>query len=61
MVLLLLRRWCVNSLAFHSVTLTGPFPSEHYFDREAESNDPSFLTQSLNALWSPSVQGVKVV
>ena len=42
-------------------TLTGPLPPEHYFDREAESNDPSFLKQSLTALWNPSSGGVKVV
>lgn len=46
---------------FRNVTLTGPFPPEHYFDREAESNDPSFLTQSLNTLWSLPNEGVKVV
>jgi hypothetical protein len=37
------------------------YDDEHYLDREAESNDPGFLTQSLNALWSPSAQGIKVV
>jgi len=37
------------------------YDDEHYFDREAESNDPSFLRQSLNTLWSPSAKGVKVV
>jgi hypothetical protein len=37
------------------------YDDEHYFDREAESNDPSFLSQSLNTLWSPSTGGVKVV
>jgi hypothetical protein len=37
------------------------YDDEHYFDREAESNDPSFLTQSLNSLWSPPAGGVKVV
>jgi len=44
-----------------NTSLTGPFPLEHYLDREAESNDPSFLSQSLNTLWSPSSGGVKVV
>jgi len=37
------------------------YDDEHYFDREAESNNPSFLTKSLNSLWNPSVQGVKIV
>jgi hypothetical protein len=37
------------------------YDDEHYLDREAESNDPSFLTQSLNALWTPPAQSVKVV
>jgi len=37
------------------------YDDEHYFDREAESNDPSFLSQSLNTLWSPPTKGVKVV
>ena len=44
----------------HNVALTCPFSPEHYFDREAESNDPSFLNQSLTTLWSPSAEGVKV-
>jgi len=30
------------------------YDDEHYFDREAESNDPSFLNQSLTTLWNPS-------
>jgi hypothetical protein len=35
---------------------------EHYFDREAESNDPSFLTHSLDALWNPLAhEGVVIV
>jgi len=37
------------------------YDDEHYLDREAESNDPSFLTRSLNSLWSPPAEGVKVV
>jgi len=37
------------------------YDDEHYFDREAESNNPSFLSQSLNTLWSPPTEGVKVV
>jgi hypothetical protein len=37
------------------------YDDEHYFDREAESNDPSFLKQSLTTLWNPSAEGVKVV
>jgi hypothetical protein len=37
------------------------YDDEHYFDREAESNDPNFLNKSLTALWNPSVDGVKVV
>jgi len=46
---------------FRDVALTCPLSPEHYFDREAESNDPSFLKQSLTALWNPSAVGVKVV
>ena len=41
--------------------LTESLPPEHYFDREAESNDPSFLRQSLTSLWNPSAEGVKIV
>jgi len=37
------------------------YDDEHYLDREAESNDPSFLRQSLNTLWSPLAKGVKIV
>jgi len=37
------------------------YDDEHYLDREAESNDPGFLSQSLNTLWSPSTEGIKVV
>jgi hypothetical protein len=37
------------------------YDDEHYFDREAESNDPSFLSRSLNTLWSPPTESVKVV
>jgi len=37
------------------------YDDEHYFDREAESNDPSFLSQSLTTLWAPPTQGVKIV
>jgi len=37
------------------------YDDEHYFDREAESNDPSSLTKSLTTLWSPPTQGVKIV
>ena len=47
-------------LGFRNATLTRPFPLEHYFDREAESNNPSFLTQSLNTLWNPQAPGIKV-
>jgi hypothetical protein len=36
------------------------YDDEHYLDREAESNDPNFLTQSLNTLWNPPVEGVRV-
>jgi len=36
------------------------YDDEHYFDREAESNNPSFLTQSLNALWNPQAPGIKI-
>jgi hypothetical protein len=35
------------------------YDDEHYFDREAESNDPGFLSQSLTTLWNPS-QGIKI-
>jgi len=37
------------------------YDDEHYFDREAESNDPSFLSQSLNTLWTLPTRGVKVI
>jgi len=37
------------------------YDDEHYFDREAESNDPNFLTQSLTTLWNPPAGGVKIV
>jgi len=37
------------------------YDDEHYLDREAESNDPNFLTQSLTTLWNPPVDGVQVV
>ena len=47
--------------SFHDVTLTGPLALEHYLDREAESNDPNFLTQSLTTLWNPPVDGVQVI
>ena len=46
---------------FYIPNIALTIPPEHYFDREAESNDPSFLSLSLNTLWSPPTEGVKVV
>lgn len=37
---------------FRSSPLADLSLPEHYLDREAESNDPSFLSQSLSTLWS---------
>lgn len=54
-------RFPSQSPGLWNITLTEPFHLEHYLDREAESNDPSFLTQSLNALWTPPAESVKVV
>ena len=53
--------WSLCIQAPATVSLTESLPPEHYFDREAESNDPSFLRQSLTSLWNPSAEGVKIV